>query len=410
MQKYAYCYPLTRSLIDDIAITFQETSEILPDTDNESILKTWQTVLEQAHLHATLLLVDRMVELMGKVGVCVRWHEKGKYVLLDVLTPDRTIIEQDPQDHTKAITVRYLISEKSNTPQDGEVCTWAEWTADTYREVVIDSNFNVKKTLKEEANPYGRIPVSWFTNALELDEFWHDSGYPIIDTNEAVNIRLSNLMLAMDYQTVSLLVTTGLPESQSVPVGVTQRLNIPPGITGEASGFGAEYITPSPLLRDVWDLINQLILNVAKLYGLSAQSYNRDSSSFASGYQLKLSKQDIVNRNKMKKTMYREPIKYLCQLMADCYSINSKLFTFGTLDFTIDFADVQFETNPIEQAQLNAIELGNGITSEVQILMDRNPDLTEEDAIELFKKYKAHRQTLGIVNTQAIAESMGVSE
>ena len=106
MQKYAYCYPLTRSLIDDIAITFQETAEILPDTDNESILETWQTVLDQSHLHATLLLVDRMVELMSKVGVCVRWHDKGKYVLLDVLTPDRTIIEQDPQDHTKAITVR----------------------------------------------------------------------------------------------------------------------------------------------------------------------------------------------------------------------------------------------------------------------------------------------------------------
>jgi len=373
MQKYAYALPLTKSFIHDIAILFQETAEILPVTEDKQILEKWQEITEECNLHPKLLQIDRMVELFTKVGVCVRWHSSG-YIILDILTPDRTIVEQDSEDHSKAIKVWYLISQKTNTPQDGEVCTWAEWTAETYREVVMDSNFNVKKQVKSEPNPYGRIPISWFTNNLELDEFWHDSGYPVIDTNEAVNIRMSNLMLAMDYQTVSLLVTTGLPESQSIPVGVTQRLNIPPGVTGEASGFGAEYITPSPLLKDVWDLVNQFIVMVARLYNLSAQSINRDSASFPSGYQLKLSKQDIVNYNKTKKPLYRKPVKDLCRDIADCYSINSKLFTFGQLDFTVDFADVQFETNPIEQAQLNAIELGNGITSEVQILMDRNPD------------------------------------
>lgn len=410
MQKYAYCYPLTRNLINDIAIAFQEPCEIIPDTENQNILDRWQEVALGSRLQSTLILTDRMVELLGKVGICPRWHTELDYIVLDILTPDRTVVTQDPQDHTRAIEVRYIISETTNTVNQGEVTTWAIWTRDAYTEAELFSNGDISKTLKSEPNPYGEIPIAWFTNSQELDEFWHDSGYPIIETNETVNIRLSNLMLALDYQTVSLLVTIGMPASQSIPIGVTQRLNIPAGEIGQGlAGYDAKYITPSPLLRDVWDLINQLILNVAKLYGLSAQSYNRDSSAFASGYQLKLSKQDIVNRNKLKREFYRQSIKDLCRYMMMCYTTNSD-FNFYETAVNIDFGDIQFETNPIEQAQLNAIELGNGITSEVQILMDRNPDLTEEDAIALFAKYREHRSKVGTLSTTAIADGMGLNE
>lgn len=410
MAKYAYCYPLTRSLIEDIAICFQETAEILPESETEAVLERWQEVIEKAHLQASLLLTDRMVELLGKVGVCVRWHSSG-YVVLDLLTPDRTVVEQDPEDHSKAKSVRYLISEKSNTI-DGEICTWAYWDSDSYQEQIINSTGGVREITKNEPNPYGKIPVAWFTNTLELDEFWHDLGYPIVDTNEAVNLRLSNLMLALDYQTVSLLVTVGMPASQSIPVGVTQRLNIPAdGLGGSLQGYDAKYITPSPLLRDVWDLINQLITNVARLYGLSAQSYNRDSSSFASGYQLKLSKQDIVNRNKMKRELYREPVKELAGLIAECYSINnSDNFTFGDVSFSVDFGDVKFEDNPMEREQLNAMKLSNGTTSEVQILMDENPDLSREDAIILYEQFREDRNRLGTASASRLANAIGLNE
>jgi len=223
---------------------------------------------------------------------------------------------------------------------------------------------------------------------------------------------MPNLMLALDYQTVSLLVTVGMPASQSIPVGVTQRLNIPAdGLGGSLQGYDAKYITPSPLLRDVWDLINQLITNVARLYGLSAQSYNRDSSSFASGYQLKLSKQDIVNRNKMKRELYREPVKELAGLIAECYSINnSDNFTFGDVSFSVDFGDVKFEDNPMEREQLNAMKLSNGTTSEVQILMDENPDLSREDAIKLYEQFREDRNRLGTASASRLANALGVNE
>lgn len=406
MSNYAYTFPFTRNLINDMAIAFQETAEIIPDTDNQNILDTWADVVSKSKLHATLLLTDRMVELFGKVGVSPRWHTDKKYIVLDIITPDRTVVEQDPQDHTRAIAVRYISGETRNTAK-GEVVTWTRWTDDVYQEVEINSGGEIVKVIREETNFYGEIPIAWFTNSLELDEFWHDMGYPIVETNEIVNLHMTNLRLAMDYQTNSLLVTVGLPESQSIPVGVTQRLNIPAhSLSGEAQNYRAEYITPSPALDTVWKLVNELMLAVAKQYGLSAQSVNRDASSFSSGYQLKLSKQDIVNRNKQKRELYRQSIKDLCRYMMACYTYYSPTFNFGDTAVKIDFADITFESNPLETAQLNAMELSNGTTSEVQIIMDRNPDLTEEEAIALYQKYKEHRQRIGAVNITRLQDEL----
>ena len=398
--EYILTHPLTKTLIDDMAIVFTEPCDIRlsDETSTDKQREMLPVMLSDAHFNQSMISVDRMVELTHKVGVIPRWHPKG-YIVLDILTPDRCYIEQDELDHTRAKAVYYNVGRLTNTPNGVPLNVYDKWTDDTYSQVTINSNGAVISEVDTMPNPYGKIPVVWFTNEQEIDEFWHDCGYPIVDANENVDLRLTNMSLALDYQAFSLLVTIGLPETQTIAVGVTQRVNIPASsLSGETpQGADAKYITPSPMLSDYWRIINEYIIQIARANGLSAQSVNRDNAGFASGYQLKLSKQDNINRNKLKRQFYLEPMRELIQLMMDCYTKNSTdTFKFPTqADIIIDFAEMTFDDNPMEREQINAMRLSNGTTSEVMILMEDNPDLTEQDAVEKLAKIREQRQRLG---------------
>lgn len=377
--KYATTYGLTRAMVNDMALVFQTPCSVtISGTDAQQA--RLDEMLDATGFNRVMLQIDRYVELLGKVGVCPRWHTENGYLVLDILTPDRCIVEQDPQDHARALVVKYHISEMASTPNGMDSARWAVWTAEEYREVRMSADGAEIDTIASAPNPYRRVPVAWFSATTELDEFWPDEGNSIVDANELVNIRMTNLNLALDYQSFSTLVTRGLPESQSIPVGVTHRINIPVNpATAELAG-DAQYITPSPMLLESWQILNEYITNVARLNGLSAQSFNRDSASFSSGYQLKLSKQDIMNRNTLKREFYRPAIRELVQLMMDCSTFNTPFRYPEKSDITTDFAEIAYETNPLEDEQLNAMRLANGTTDRVIILMDQNPDLTEADA------------------------------
>jgi hypothetical protein len=409
MSKYATTYALTRAMIDDMALVFQTPADIGIEA-NDAQQDKLAALIDQSHLPTRLIQADRYAELLNKVGICPRWHTDQKYIVLDLITPDRCIVEQDPQDHAKAIVVKYFLSEMENTPNGMDSGRWAVWTADEYREVRLGADGQeIGETLKAEPNPYKRIPIAWFTTSAELDEFWPDEGSSIVAANEVVNLRLTNLQIMLDYQAFSTLVTKGLPESQTIPWGVTHRLNIPYTTSGDMIG-GAEYITPSPKITEYWEITNQYITNVARLNGLSAQSFSRDASSFTSGYQLKLSKQDIINRNVLKREFYRESVRELVILMMECYSINNNFRFPPDPEVLIDFADIAFESNPLEQEQLYAMQLSNGTIDRVQILMNQNPDLTEEMAEEALAKIQERNARRNTTTTNNLNAALGVED
>lgn len=402
MSRYATTYPLTRAMIDDMALVFHTPPDITIEASDAQQDKLAE-LIDASHLYQRLIQADRLCELTAKVGICPRWHTERNYIVLDLITPDRCFVTQDPQDHARALTVSYFLSEESNTPNGNDSGRWAVWTDSEYREVEMGANGGLGKTLRSAPNPYGRIPIAWFAVSSELDEFWPDETSSIVAANEMVNVRLTNLNIMLDYQAFSTLVTKGLPESQTIPWGVTHRLNIPYAMNGDMVG-GAEYITPNPKLTEYWDILNQYITNIGRLNGLSAQSFNRDSSSFASGYQLKLSKQDIINRNILKRAFYREGVRELVALIMECYTINYNFRFPPDPQIGIDFADVQFESNPLEDQQLYAMMLSNGTTDRVQILMDQNPDLTEqaaEELLALIQRRNAKRNTATTTNLNA---------
>lgn len=385
--NYINCKRLTEQIINDRSILFKRPAKITLDTESEPLQNLFNEVIDGSELWKKLIALDRMSELTGKVGAAVHWHPNDKRVVVDIITPDTCFVIQDEHDPTKATDVFYQVGLLNNTHVAEPVNVYAHWNAEIYEKVTVngDGSFTQVKDSRIP-NPYKRIPITWFTAEPEINSFWLDRGYPVVEANVNLNLRETNLDLALDYQSFSTMVTLGRNEKDPLQLGVTRVLNLQPD-PNSGTPPAAYYITPDAKLEAVSNIIQNKGINAAKAAGLSAESFTRDNSKVNSGYQLRLSKQDILDDNELKKEFYREPIRQLVQNIMDCYTFNSSSVQFPADSIImLEFGQVVFDTNPIEVEQVRSLKLANKTISRIDIIMEDNPDLSREEALEVAKR------------------------
>ena len=164
IDKYISCSDLTKGVINQKSILFVAPPEIELDTENEALANTFKDLLEKSELHKKLIAADRMAELTGKVGLTLHWHSVDKRVVVDILTPDKTIVITDKEDPTRAEIVYYLIGQSNDPHKATPVNIYGKWTRDSYSEVELNSDFvEIKTTKAPIKNIYGEIPVVWLS-------------------------------------------------------------------------------------------------------------------------------------------------------------------------------------------------------------------------------------------------------
>ncbi len=391
IQRYKFAVPLTRNLIDQLAITFKESPSINLNGASEAVNQQFQLFLSKIKLCKILKQTDVFAELTGKVGLVPRWD--GKQVQLDILTPDKCFVIENPENPLEPIEVGYPIGITNDWRMAEPMNVYAIWTADSYRESEVNRDGLEVKVLKRDRNPYGKIPIAWFEIVQPLDSFWNDEGNPIVELNRRINLQITNLDIAMDYQSFSTLVTAGMSDTSVIPIGVTRRINIPTDpITGSTVG-SANYITPDAKLAEVWNIIQESIVWYAGIMGISVDSFSK-ASTFSSGYQLKLAKSGIMERNKNKQDLYIESIRDIIDLALQCERIYGTLNFPENPDITIRYGEITLETSPLETQQIIASKMANGVIDIIGAIMLDNPDMTEQEAIEYYEKMKARKATI----------------
>ncbi len=403
LEKYLMTMPLTSRIIDDISILFKE--ELKVKIDKENLDDVWTDILANCNFRAVMDTVNRYVNLTYKVGIIPQWRDG---VELDILTADNVFVIQDTEDPTKIEQLFYQVGIMENTHSVAEdVNVYVRWTADQQSICEIDDKGGLIKEYDEKDNRFGRIPIVWFQNDINVNNFWFDKSQNLVDTNRVINQELTNYRLMLAYQAFSTLVATGISEEDNISFGPQFSLKLPFD-PAETKTPDAKYITPNPKLNDVWKVINDIVLNTAQSMGLSAEAYQRAASQFNSGYQLKLSKQDIINKTKQDRAYYRPRIIELCGLMQQLYTWNgAKNFPEDTKTI-VDFGEIEFEMNPKEIQELRAMKLANGTASVIDFIMEDNPDLTREEAIDRYTQIQEEKRTYVIGG--GIAEAMEVEE
>ena len=381
---------LTEYIIKEIALVFSEPADITLLDAPDDVAADWDNTLSDVDVQVVLENIDQYVELLHDCAVMPIVIDG--VAKLKIITPEKCIIHQKEDDPTEMIRFLYLVDTMVNTPGrlervDIYACLDIADGRLRYYTCELDKLGQIiKETINEKEIPdYGRIPVVFFRNYLPTDCFWYSGNSTIVDTSIQADMRRTDLAMAEAYH-IPQLVTSGLTneEFKKLTLDRTSYINIPRDEMGNAQGK-AEYITPDSGLDKLNEQIQNRRKTLARNKGLSSDTI--DGVTATSGYQLALSKMDILQRNKSKRKYYIKPIRELMELLIDT------LYFYDIINFTsykdkvsIDFGEISFPQSEEEKARAREMNTAQGIWSPIQSIMQDNPDLDEKEAVKHFKK------------------------
>jgi hypothetical protein len=260
---------------------------------------------------------------------------------------------------------------------------YSRWTPDAwerldYRGNIIDSKPNIYKAL-----PF--LPV--FDYPPIGNDFWIAGGSDLISQQEAINIKLVDLLHLLHWQSFGVGFLKGSANSgQTLTLGPGSLVELEPD--GEI-GFTSQHAEISAVVS----AIDQIIKWSSVSHGLSAAAVSTDISQ-TSGISKFWDSQELSEmrvEDKILWAAYEQKLFNLIRLVHNTHS-KDKLSDAATLK--INFADpARPAQSPLDQAEAFDFYQKMGVMSAVDIIMQRDPDIrSREEAIERLKLIKSENQ------------------
>ena len=324
--------------------------------------------------------LERITNLLDAVLLkpCWRTKEDGSGCIeYDIISDYEPIFGDDP---LKPEAIVYPITSKStvldNTPE-----LWVYW--DSENTFTFDNNGKMygEDDNPDMINPYGVLPfVECFREGKpEFSYLDTNASKDLIATNLAINVAETNKNANVMFQSFGYLFVNGAGiDKDTMQIG-QDKINYL-GVDGSIS------IVSPP------NAIPALDESIQSSYKMLAQNYHLpisfvEGSSTASGVALKLRNIELTDERKSDVTRWRD--------------IEYKLFDLERLMIAVevgqdagDLEDVDFSEsvevlNDQEQRDKWDWELSKGLIDLADILMQKNPDLTREEAEEILAEKKA---------------------
>ncbi len=392
--KYVEHDNITSRMIDSISLIFKEkvnvTIKSSQNTESEQSQKMLNQLLDDINFHVTMKEVEKLSKLVFDIAVIPQIRDNR--IELDIVTPEKAFVKQNSEDPTKAEAFFYQTGILTNTASPNPIHEYHFWTREGKFSCMIDDSgnpFNVRQLMKWN-NPE-IFPVIMFRNYLPVDSFWYDGLNPIVEKNIIIDLKRTDMSMAEAYN-IPQRINRGVPEEQEIKLGRTFAMNIPLPENEQPLG-DAKYIRPDENLTELDSCILNRIEQLGLSLGLSKSIITGQSAT--SGYELALSKYEIVERNKSERDYFVRPLKDLIKLLIlltkDCKKYNLPEID----DIRIDFGEIRFSQSELEKARTRYYKLTYGISSRIDIIMEDNPDLTREQAIAKAKQIDQEENEFG---------------
>ena len=324
--------------------------------------------------------LERITNLLDAVLLkpCWRTKEDGSGCIeYDIISDYEPIFGDDP---LKPEAIVYPITSKStvldNTPE-----LWVYW--DSENTFTFDNNGKMygEDDNPDMINPYGVLPfVECFREGKpEFSYLDTNASKDLIATNLSINVAETNKNANVMFQSFGYLFVNGAGiDKDTMQIG-QDKINYL-GVDGSIS------IVSPP------NAIPALDESIQSSYKMLAQNYHLpisfvEGTSAASGVALKMRNIELTDERKSDVTRWRD--------------IEYKLFDLERLMIAVevgqdagDLEDVDFSEsvevlNDQEQRDKWDWELSKGLIDLADILMQKNPDLTREEAEEILAEKKA---------------------
>ena len=361
---------ITRRIIDRISLVYM-TPPVREYTRED---------VTDFFLHKDLKLqrLERMTNLLDAVLVkpCWRMGDNGGHIEYDILTDYEPIFEDDPLTPTAII---YPIAKK-DTVLDDTPELYAYWDNESH--FTFDNN---GKTFTgddnpEMINPYGVLPfVECFRDGKpEFSYLDTNASNDLISTNLGINVAETNKNANVMFQSFGYLFVNGSGIDPDVIKVGQDKINFL-GVDGSIS------IVSPP------NAIPALDESIQSSYKMLSQNYHLpisfvEGTTAASGVALKMRNIELTDERKSDVTRWRNVEMELFDLERLIIAIETGQDA-GDLE-DVDFAESVEILNDQEQREKWDWELSKGIIDLADIMMQKNPDLTREEAEELLATKK----------------------
>jgi len=415
LKKYIDTLNILKTIINDTSLVFAEKPDIavmVGDKINDPATEALNKILQEADWFVILNELNRYTNLFYDM-VAVPVTRDGK-IEIDLITPDRAFIYNSDFDPTTSETTFYLISELPNDQRraarsdlymacnkEGKKLVEVKGKDKFGKPIVIDYAGKAYDDFIDDTK-YPCNPAVTFRNYFPLSSYWHPGLNPLVEADLNTDMRLTEYNMARAYQ-LPLLATFGLENSADITKGQKARLNFPP-VMGTAK-TDAKYLTPDQKLTELGEQIYHQVENIKLSHKLSKSTITGQTAT--SGYELMLSKAEILNWNKSQQKYYVRPMQQLCECimaLANRYGIN----TFpADAKIEITFGEQQFIETPKERVERQQKELAAGVKNLIDVEVENSDGVL--DRLEAMKMVTERKEENKKLNALAVPEFPGAN-
>ena len=319
--------------------------------------------------------VERMTRLMGTVATQVIYKEVDGIPHFDY----RPVYYFDVhlKDPFTPVAIMYPLLMQPDDISFYQNLEWAYCDESIYAH--YDSNGNI---LEEYEHGYGVLPFLFTHREEQIDEFFVDGANDIVDCNEQVNIKLTELSLGLRFQMFGQPWMTGVDSDKRIErAGSDQIIDLPEGAT-----FGIESPKGNP--ESVIEALKFELDLCAQNNHLYVQ-FAQDGGETPSGIALKI--KDLERFED-----YQDDLELWRMYEHELYDIEREIAAYNNINLPeklkLDFNEPEYPKTVQDQISLDEHRLKHYMLDEVDLLMEYNKDLSRKEAEKVVEKNKESRQ------------------
>jgi len=327
---------------------------------------------------------ERMTRLIGTIANRVFWN--NDHFDYRPIYYFETYFGDDPFTPEAII---YPLLNKTADLSNTVGLQWGYWDAEKYAVLTEDG-----KVISEEENPYGILPFVFTHREDQMDSFFVEGASDIINSNEQVNIGLTEMNLGMRFNMFGQPWVTGLRGDQTLMrIGSNSILDM-----GDEGSYNVT--SPSGNVADAINNIKFQIELVASNNHLWVQ-WAESGGEVPSGISLMI-------KDLERKEDYFDDIALWRLYEQDFYKVEKAIAQYNNIalpeEFGIDFEEVEYPTTIQDQILKDEFDLSQNLVTRAKIMVRDNKDLTIEQAQETID---ANRQTNEAETKQSIFAQFG---
>ena len=262
-----------------------------------------------------------------------------------------------------------------------EELRYAYFDNSMYAEYDEDGNI-----IEEYEHGYGVLPFMFTHRENQLDSFFVDGADDIVSCNEHVNITMTELQLGLRFQMFGQPYVTGLQADKRLErAGSDTILDLP-----EGSVF--DIVAPEADLQSVIETVKFQVDLVAQNNHLYVQ-FAQDGGEVPSGIALKI--KDLERFED-----YQDDIELFKMYEHELYTVEREIAAYNNIrlpdKLKLDFNEPEYPMTKDDQIKEAEFEFKYGISSPVQYLINKNKDLTEQEARDIIERNKQENEEQSI--------------